>query len=299
MIQRLTERELVWLFAFFMVCMLGVLVLLYSASMGHGNTLSAVLNPDTPTATPIASNSTVTATTTATITATTTIHAAGQATTTAGTATLSGYVKGRDGVAMANAYVFLHAGSIVYYTQAGANGYYQFNVDKALPPGSYYIRASTSFPESSGVMSELKAVSLQAGSNSYEVRYSTYPPITTVTTTAATTITTTAEPSTPMASIYVNVCDQYNFALTGISWEKSGTNGRWLPLQATGLRLSGNLSQPTRLNITQFESLGWPDAITIRLAGTDLGCTFNLGLNARLEVNMCTCTITSNPLYTY
>ena len=63
---------------------------------------------------------------------------------------------------------------------------------------------------------------------------------------------------------------------------KSGTIGQWLPMMATGVRLSGN-DQSTLVKITQFESLGLPDIITIKLAGGDLSCTFELQLNANWQ----------------
>jgi hypothetical protein len=59
------------------------------------------------------------------------------------------------------------------------------------------------------------------------------------------------------------------------------------------------MSAPTRLNITQFPTLGYPDDIVIKLAGTELDCRVNLALNTMFEINMCSCNIDWDPQYDY
>ena len=296
MIQHLTQRELVWLFAFFIVCTLGMMLIFYSVSVAHGNTLDALLNTPTTVSTTTQQITTTVVTTVVTTTAT---YSVGDPVDSQASM-LSGYVKGRDGLVIPDSYVYLHAGSLVFHTQASSSGYYQFNADKDIPSGTYQIRASTEYPESVGFMSTLTTILLQVGVNGYDVLYTDYPPITTVpTTVTTTTAVVTTTPETPFASIYVNVCPLSNYALTGISWQKTGTNGQWLPMMASGLRLSGNLSAPTRLNITQFPSLGYPDTIVLKLAGTDLSCNVNLELNTMFEINMCGCSIKTDPQYNY
>jgi len=268
-----------------------MMVIFYSVSVAHGNTLTTVLNPVSTTTT---DSLDMTTTVTTTVTSTDTGGSAGMQ-----TSTLCGYVKGSGGLPIPDAFVYLHAGSLLYHTQASSSGYYQFSADRNIPSGVYQIRASTDYPEEVGTMSELATLVLISGNNGYDIQYANYPPVTTITTTVTTTTVVTTTPGTPMASIYVNVCSIENYANRGISFEKTGNNGTWLPMMATGLTLSGNLSAPTRLNITQFENLGYPDVIILKLAGTSLDCHIDLQLNAMLEINMCTCQIDWEPQYDY
>jgi len=216
---------------------------------------------------------------------------------------VSGHVTGGDGLPVPNASVYLKQGAVVYHALCDESGNYSFD-NESLTAGYYMIYASAELAGGTDARSPSSSVLISVGSNTFDLQISGWVYVTP-------TPTPTPEPEpeepaelydaqgNPIASIYVNGCRNHNSHLIGISWAKSGDNGQWLPLHASGLRLSGNTSHPTRLNITQFPSLGWPDKITLSLAGEDLYCSFELQWHDRFEINMCDCVITQDVNYDY